>query len=584
MPRKQNGWGEKAVRGFKKFDGNPRVKKAAGSYPSRRTFGSTVTRTVIEDWNAKSPWVRWRKGMEYYFQAAYLEWQKVTATLFQGTNDEIEVEFDGYRFATKNADSRTHYAIRRKMDSNKLLGRVIEVRNNPYQYKENQQNHELWIRVEGRPAIEDGGTLLQRSIGERIKAGMAAAVIKNVLTKEELPAVYTGKSFRDSIALDVSVPLDLVENSTYVQENGGIQSLVGQVVYIPKFYQETPITLFDLFIDGTEYFSVQMTEFDAGEDVIILENNTELPPTLGNIEKLTPIVTTKDSSSRLNGEFFFRKSDYQRFFGNTYLTAEVVQQQVDRAAYAIMPQTILSVRADESTNSLLIQTIPFQAQLTLFTPQDLERYLILDDRGITKQYPDYKDGVYQHSALAPGEEPWQTLELDVDAWMDETFLVGYYVKFDDLYVCSCPDYLHAKIRSPETLDSEGRRLNRQTRVPLPSAKGSNTYDLAGQLQVAGIASSWATEDYKRSFKICKHTIASMFINKIRVQEPSQVPSSESREAFEPKLAADIQEVSKEFDEMIKRSEITTVEIVFALAEALNLDDVEIGYVLQTASF
>ena len=55
-------------------------------------------------------------------------------------------------------------------------------------------------------------------------------------------------------------------------------------------------------------------------------------------------------------------------------------------------------------------------------------------------------------------------------------------------------------------------------APLPSATGSNTYDLAGQLQVAGIASSWATEEYKRSFKICKHTIASMFINKI-VEEP-----------------------------------------------------------------
>jgi hypothetical protein len=76
----------------------------------------------------------------------------------------------------------------------------------------------------------------------------------------------------------------------------------------------------------------------------------------------------------------------------------------------------------------------------------------------------------------------------------------------------------------------------------------------------------------------------MFINKIRVQEPSQIPSVESRETFEPKLAADIQEVAFEFNEMLKRSEITTVEIVYALAEALNLDDVELGYVLKTAKF
>ena len=249
-----------------------------------------------------------------------------------------------------------------------------------------------------------------------------------------------------------------------------------------------------------------------------------------------------------------------------------------------MPQKILAVQKEIENNLLLITTAPFQASLSLFTPTDTEKYVLLDDRGITKQYVDIKDGVYQHEPLVPGEEPWQTLELDIDAWMDQTFLVNDTLSFDDVYVCSCPDYLHAKIRSPETLDSEGKKLNRQTRAPLPTATGAKSYDLAGTLKAAGIASSWASDDYKRSFKICKHTIAAMFINKIRVQEPSQIPSQESRDAFEPKLTGDIQEVADEFTEMIKRSEITTVEIVYALAEALNLDDVEIGYVLQTAKF
>ena len=54
--------------------------------------------------------------------------------------------------------------------------------------------------------------------------------------------------------------------------------------------------------------------------------------------------------------------------------------------------------------------------------------------------------------------------------------------------------------------------------------------------------------------------------------------------FETTLAKDINEVADEFNAQLKRSEITTVEIVYALAEALNLDDVELGYVLLTSRF
>ena len=50
-----------------------------------------------------------------------------------------------------------------------------------------------------------------------------------------------------------------------------------------------------------------------------------------------------------------------------------------------------------------------------------------------------------------------------------------------------------------------------------------------------------------------------------------------------KIYADINEVAEEFNAQLKRSEITTVEIV-CLAEALNLDDIELGYVLLTSNF
>ena len=117
-----------------------------------------------------------------------------------------------------------------------------------------------------------------------------------------------------------------------------------------------------------------------------------------------------------------------------------------------------------------------------------------------------------------------------------------------------------------------------------TAKGVNDYDISGIARAAGIAQSWATLAHRKSFKLCKHTIASMFINKTRVQEPNTFPTYDAREQFEAKLAKDINEVADEFNAQLKRSEITTVEIVYALAEALNLDDVEIGYVLLTSRF
>jgi predicted house-cleaning noncanonical NTP pyrophosphatase (MazG superfamily) len=119
---------------------------------------------------------------------------------------------------------------------------------------------------------------------------------------------------------------------------------------------------------------------------------------------------------------------------------------------------------------------------------------------------------------------------------------------------------------------------------MPTAKSAPSYDTAGILKTAGITQSWATAVYKKSYKLCKHTVASMFIDKIRVMEPNTFPSGETREKFEKKLAEDIAEVSQEFNVQLKRSELTQIEIIYALAEALNLDDIEIGYVLLTANF
>ena len=589
MPRKQNGFGNTksfAVSGAEKV--NHRTDKgkgrgAAGQYPSNRRYGSSITRSAIEQWDLDSTWARWRKGMEYYYQAAYLEFEETNAVLFQGTEVEIPVTFSGYRFATKNADSRTHYAIQRTIDENVILGYVEEVYNDPLLYPEYFKHKEIWVKTTaGRNLLSD--IALIRSQGERLGSGTTAANVKYILKADGRPTQYIGKSPPEGVKVKTTVPLNEVLQSEYVQENG-INSLIGEVVYQPDFYTLRPITLFDQFEDFNEFFAVRSNEIAGGVRVSILDSNTTLPPTLGEIQELTPIFETTVGTTQLLGDFIYRKSDYQRFFGNKYLTADVVRQEVADIAYAIMPYTILGINEDTTNNLLEITSVPFQATMSLFVGPSQDRIVVFSDNSFTTMADDFdSNGNYNHELGAPGEQLWKKLNLDVDPWQDQIFSAGERLLFADLYTCSCPAYLHAKIRNPEVRDEEGRKTNRQSRAPAPTAKGANTYDSAGINKVSSIIDSWATEQYKRGFKVCKHTIASMFINKIRVMEPNTFPSYEARENFEKKLAKDIQEVADEFNDQLKRSEITTVEIVYALAEALNLDDVELGYVMQSASF
>ena len=84
--------------------------------------------------------------------------------------------------------------------------------------------------------------------------------------------------------------------------------------------------------------------------------------------------------------------------------------------------------------------------------------------------------------------------------------------------------------------------------------------------------------------MCKHSIAAMFIEHIKVLEPNDYPSLESREAFEEKLRKDIEEVAEEFAQSYKRGGITALEVIFAMAQSLGMDDVETAYVVLNANF
>ena len=84
--------------------------------------------------------------------------------------------------------------------------------------------------------------------------------------------------------------------------------------------------------------------------------------------------------------------------------------------------------------------------------------------------------------------------------------------------------------------------------------------------------------------MCKHSIASHFIEHKKIQEPNKYPSVESRMKFEEKLEKEMNEVGPNFVASYKRGGITALEVVFALAQGLNLSDVETAYVLFNNNF
>ena len=114
--------------------------------------------------------------------------------------------------------------------------------------------------------------------------------------------------------------------------------------------------------------------------------------------------------------------------------------------------------------------------------------------------------------------------------------------------------------------------------------GAMDFNSIGLNNAAGLIESWETREHRMSFKMCKHSIAAMFIDRLKVKEPNTYPTSEARQDFEEKLRKEIQEVSEEFGMSYKRGGITTLEIIFALAQGLNLDEVELAYVMLNSNF
>ena len=592
MPRKQNGFGNPKSLGFKAIG---RVDKgkgvgAPGTYPSNRRYGSSVHRTIIEKYNLDSDWTKWRKGYEYYNRAAWYRLQdvddfsgeykdsQIKSKLYQGTPYEVDVVFDGYKFATKGADSNNHYVMKRTTVSDPDLGVVTGVLNDPWKYPEYKANRE--IHVQGTPGAD--ARLLFQMIGERITDGETEATLNYVLNSSGYPGLYVGKSYENLTEVIVKVPTGTIQNGTV--ENA--QDLVGKIVWIKNFFVEKDISTFNQFdfIDAPYYFGVNSEDKVSNIELEVLDPSQEvLPPSLYDIADLPSVFTSTDSSYTVTGTHIFQKELYQKYFGKQYLTADVVKDQVSSASYSIFPFTILGVA--EKDGFFEMTSVPFISELKMYSPPDGNATLVFTDYSFTKLSIDEYDGEYYHKPGAPGTSPWMLLDTDVNPWMDEVFTTGNSLRPATVYTCSCPNHAHAVLRAPQSTQDDGtRKTNRQRRYPLPTVLGTMDFSGIGINNAAGLIESWETREHKMSVKMCKHSIAAMFIERIKVKEPNSYPTVEAREAFEEKLKKEVQEVAEEFDVSYKRGGITTLEVIFALAQGLNLDEVETAYVMLNSNF
>ena len=591
MPRKQNGFGKAKSLAFKPSKGvhQAKAKGAAGYYPSNRRYGTSVHRSVIESYNLDSDWVKWRKGYEYYNRAAWYKLEtynplteeyeetKIQSKLYQGTDYEIDVEFTGYKFATKNSDSNNHYVMKRETLSNVNLGTITSVQNDELKYPEQKANRE--ILVSGTGATDS--RLLLQMIGERLTDGETEASLNYVLNNKLHPGLYIGKS-------PVDEPVEIKATLKKGTLDADIQDYVGKIIYVKQFYREKAIgdvTSIE-FIDDASTFDVAIEDELIGVPVDILDpGDNILPPSLLDIANLDVLASTTADSVSIKGVYRYDKSLYQRFFGQQYLTAQVVEDEIIGVSYTVMPFKILGISETIGFDQTVeIVAVPFLGEFKLYT--DISNAtLSFADWSFTKTDVDEYDGDYYHPQGAPGSKKWMRINTDVDPWMDEVFTSGDPLKPATLYTCSCPNHAQAILRAPqETDDEDTRRNNRQLRYPLPTVMGQNDYQGSALQQAAGRIESWESREHRMGFKMCKHSIAAMFIDKIKVKEPSEYPSLDAREVFEDKLSKEMNEVGDRFNSSYRRGGITSLEVVFALAQGLNLDDVELAYVILNSNF
>ena len=624
MPRKQNGFGNPSNFAFKSFLRLDKGKGtgAVGYYPGDRQYGSIVQRSVIEKWNLDSDWVKWRKGFEIYNRAA---WERlkiknvsydpfadisetnkpfinalITSTLFKGLPYAIQNTFTGYEYPTANADSNTYYVVKKNQES-KALGTITSIYNNAQSYPVNRLNHEVYVKI--NPDATNKSLLVQM-VGDRLADGpltqdnRTEATLKKVLTSDGLPSIYSGKTLlkiqedtinftQEKTSIKIKIPVSNISTSVNDGEfipNQGInykqkkdpaqldilnnpELLDGKVIYVNNFFIEKQIANLDtaVYSDDSYYFQLKIKEIDTGQALVALDQGVNaLPPAMLDLTGLPTIFSTTNAELTIEGSYVFNKADYQRYFPGIYFDAAFIGDKVESISYSILPFVVK--KSDIVNGNFIFEAEPYFSEINLYPSLDNGTTLVFTDNSFAKTFTT--------------DTKWTNLDTDVDPWMDDVFSVGATLTPANSYSCSCPNFSQSLLSMPQSNQNEDtRKTNRQNRYPLPTAQSQTDYQASGQSVVSGKANSWESEAHRLSFKLCKHTIATMFNENIKVREPNKYPTLEAREGFEEKLSKDIQATYDNFDRSYRRTGISISEIVFSLSKALNLNSTKTAYMV-----
>ena len=137
MPRKRNGWGNPDSFRFLPlgYPNKPPKTRLSGQYQANNRYGSTITRTVTEQYDLNSSWKSWRRGYEIY---AHGKFSASDFTLqfkqYEDTPDEVTVYLRFYEYPSDKSDTGNRLVTIRYTDiANRSYGDGTA--NNPYDYR-----------------------------------------------------------------------------------------------------------------------------------------------------------------------------------------------------------------------------------------------------------------------------------------------------------------------------------------------------------------------------------------------------------------------------------------------------------------
>lgn len=584
MPKKQNGFGNFKSSGVRKVDGSfktPGVMKSPGTYPAVRTFGSRITRTVVEKYNIDSLYARWRKGYEFYSKNLFSDYDfNFPITFFTGKESQVVFDVEVRRFGSRTGkeDSSVHYAVKRLQRPlvNYEVATIDQVFDNVLFETEAKERKELWCSLDGYAGLLHllQGEEVQSNVGSTEVIG---AIVRMLFDEQKRPNVFTGTTGANTSSIVYQVPLSDLSQP--------IENYIGTVAAPRGTEDFMPITNDCEFVDGDFDWQFKCNMSGMGMSSLTFIRPLPLDEQTNPLDILGTIVDrTTNATASMSDTFKVQKEPYQQWFGKRYVSAQEIESYMEWMSIQTPPLFILEVKQDD--NNAYFTTVP--VEMTIKLHGNLEGgYAAFSTTSFTKT-------TYSETLKELDLETNEVKETDIYKMisdLDPYFLTGISFKSGDVlslgpqYTCSCPSYSHAVVRSPEQIYENTQnkkqqfKKNRQTAYPMPSS-GTNKNPEGLSEQASGIINTWASMNDKMKFSACKHTIASMFVDHIQMQEPSSYPAMKDRLLFEEKITREFRNIEIP-PVVVARAEVDqSVDFAWALSQQIQLSDTELGSILN----